>query len=229
MATATVSEVKAPPTPTLQLAPATVVSISYLRAFVTLLVVAHHSFLVYITMKFPRSPSFTAQPRYWLLFPVADPAGWPGFDLFVGWNDIFFMPLMFFISGIFVWPSLTKKGAGTFLKRRFLRVGVPFIVAVLLLGPLTYYPAFLQSGSSGLLAYAKAWLSLGNWPSGPAWFLWVLLAFDCLAAICFLAVPRAAESLGKLFGQTGQRPILFFLTLVALSQVAYLPLVWKLG
>jgi hypothetical protein len=229
MATATASELKAQPIPALLSAPTRVVAVSYLRAFVTLLVVAHHAVLVYTTLKPPRLPSFTTQPRYWLFLPVAEPSGWGGFDLFVGWNDIFFMPLMFFVSGIFVWTSLKQKGAATFLKRRLLRVGLPFVVGAAMLGPLMYYPAFVQFGGHGFMAYAKVWFSLGNWPSGPLWFLWVLLLFDCLASVAFVVAPRVFEFLGKVFGETGQRPILFFLALVAFSQVAYLPMVWKLG
>jgi peptidoglycan/LPS O-acetylase OafA/YrhL len=233
MATTTLNGIETAPAPASAAAPASLVSIpiSYLRAFVTLLVVAHHSFLVYITMKlqFQRSASFTTDPKYWMVFPVSDPAAWPGFDLFVGWNDVFFMPLMFFVSGLFVWSGLTKWGAVAFLKRRFLRLGLPFLVAAGVLGPLTYYPAYMQFGSRGLLSYAKAWLSLGNWPSGPPWFLWVLLTFDCLAALCFMVVPRFFDFLQTVFGRSGQSPVRFFLGLVAFSQLAYLPLVWKLG
>ena len=90
-------------------------SLSYLRAFVTVLVVAHHAGLAYVSFKFPHMPSFTAQPLYWTAFPVTDHVTWPGFDLFAGWNDIFFMALMFFISGLFVWPSLRSHGGAEFL------------------------------------------------------------------------------------------------------------------
>ena len=92
------------------------VSISYLRAFVTFLVVAHHVALVYSTIKPPAMKAFTDEPRFWLVFPVADPASWVGFSIFMGWNDIFFMPLMFFVSGVLVWQSLVRKGAGGLLR-----------------------------------------------------------------------------------------------------------------
>jgi hypothetical protein len=207
------------------------VSVSYLRAFVTLLVVAHHVALVYSTIKPPRLASFTVtdQPRFWMVFPVADPAGWAGFDIFMGWNDIFFMPLMFLVSGLLVWASLARKGAADFLKQRFVRLGLPF-VAMVLLGPLMYYPAYLQiAGHTGLAAYARTWLSLGNWPSGPSWFIWVLLVFNVLATVCFLTMPRAVESFGRWCGRLGEKPFLFFLALVALTQLVYMPLFLLLG
>ena len=201
-------------------------SLSYLRAFVTVLVVAHHAVIAYVPFKLPHVPSFTAQPLYWTGFPVTDHATWPGFLLFIGWNDIFFMALMFFISGLFVWPSLRAHGAAEFLKRRVLRLGLPFIVAAGILAPLAYYPAYLLFGASPRLsAYVHAWLSLGSWPAGPAWFLWVLLVFDCIAALCYVAVPRALESVARFLVKAGERPILFYFTLVAVSTAAFLPLV----
>src|SRR5215467_13007348 len=43
-------------------------------------------------------------------------------------NDTFFMALMFLLSGLFVWPSLERKGSARFLRDRTLRLGVPFAV-----------------------------------------------------------------------------------------------------
>ncbi|MGD0098631.1 MAG: acyltransferase [Terracidiphilus sp.] len=227
---ATQAIIEAPATPSQTVPGQTAVALSYLRAFVTLLVVAHHSAIVYMSMKIPHPASFTAQPRVWLMFPVADPAGWPGFDLFFAWNDTFFMSLMFLISGVFVWPSLRRHGASSFLRRRFLRVGLPFALSAALLGPLMYLPAYLQSPThAGLAEYWKVWLSLGNWPSGPTWFLWVLLGFDCLAGLCYLIAPRVIESFATIMGGMGTRPLRFFVALVVLSQAAYLPLFWKFG
>jgi hypothetical protein len=36
-----------------------------------------------------------------------------GFDGVVLFNDSFFMAAMFFLSGLFVWPSLKRKGIGS--------------------------------------------------------------------------------------------------------------------
>ena len=40
------------------------------------------------------------------------------------------MSLMFFLSGLFVPSSLARKGSGTFLSDRFLRIGLPLILVV---------------------------------------------------------------------------------------------------
>lgn len=205
------------------------VTISYIRACVVLLVVLEHAALVYSTIKVPRGATLAAEPRSWLMFPVDDPAGWLGFSLYFAWTELGNMPLLFFISGLFVWSSLKRRGAADFLKHRFLRLGVPFL-AMALLGPTMYYPAYLQIEPHGSLAqYAQRWLSLGNWPSGPSWFIWVLLTFNCVATLIFWKFPRALESVGRFTGRLGEKPFLFFLVLVVLVEATYLPLFMLLG
>jgi surface polysaccharide O-acyltransferase-like enzyme len=205
-------------------------SLSYLRAFVTLLVVAHHSALAYTTYAPPVPNDLTAQPAWWQAFPVVDPARWVGFNFLVGWNDIFFMSMMFFVSGLFVWPSLKRKGAAAFLRQRLLRLGLPFLMAIAVLAPLAYYATYLLTGADPRLpAFARMWISLKNWPGGPAWFLWLLLAFDCVAAALFLVVPRAVESAGWFWRKAGERPVLFYAALAALSSAAYIPMVRAYG
>jgi peptidoglycan/LPS O-acetylase OafA/YrhL len=200
-------------------------SIGYLRAFVTLLVLAHHSVLAYHPFAPPHPASLTAQPRWWLAFPVVDSQRWTGFGLLVGFNDIFFMSLMFFLSGLFVWNSLQRKRSGAFLRGRALRLGLPFLAAAAFVAPAAYYPAFLQTGArSGFAGFWKQWLSLGNWPAGPAWFVWVLLAFDCIAVLLFLAMPKWGDAIGRLASMGSRRPVAFFALLVAASAVVYIPM-----
>lgn len=206
------------------------VSLSYVRAFVTLLVVAHHSVLAYIPYKPVGGRSFTTRPAAWMGFPIVDASSWKGFGFLVGWNDIFFMALMFFVSGLFVWPSLTRKGAGDFVRQRILRLGVPFALAAAVIAPLAYYPAYRQFGvGTGIGEYARAWLSLGVWPAGPAWFVWVLLVFDCIAALLYVAAPSIVPSAARLWQKAAARPIVFFLLLVALSIAVYVPATYVFG
>jgi len=201
------------------------ISIGYLRAFVTLLVLAHHALLAYCPFAPPPPTSLLLQPRWWQAFPVVDTARWSGFSLFVGFNDTFFMSLMFFLSGLFVWNSLQRKGSGAFLRDRFLRLGLPFVFVAAFVAPLAYYPTFLQTGATtGFPGFSQQWLSLGNWPAGPAWFVWVLLAFDCVAVLFTLLLPKWGDSVGRLTASASRRPAVFFALLVALSAVAYIPM-----
>jgi Acyltransferase family len=201
------------------------VAISYLRAFVTLLVLAHHAVLAYHPFAPPPPASLLAQPRWWPAFPVIDSQRWTGFAVLVGFNDTFFMALMFFLSGLFVWKSLQRKGSAQFMRDRALRLGLPFLVAAAVVAPLAYYPSYLQTGAGGGVAgFWQQWRSLGNWPAGPAWFVWVLLAFDLIAAGLFLLMPKWGDRLGKVASGAERRPALFFGALVALSAAVYIPL-----
>jgi peptidoglycan/LPS O-acetylase OafA/YrhL len=200
-------------------------AIGYLRAFVTLLVVAHHAALAYCPFAPPSAPvSLDQKPLWWLAFPVVDAHRWIGFGIFVGFNDIFFMSLMFFLSGIFVWTSLRRKGAGTFARDRLLRLGLPFILAAALIAPLAYYPTYLQGGGHGLAGFWQQWKAMGTWPAGPAWFVWLLLVFDVVIAALYAFQPNFGEVLAKYAATAGQRPFRFFSTLVIASAVAYVPL-----
>jgi peptidoglycan/LPS O-acetylase OafA/YrhL len=200
------------------------VAIGYLRAFVTVLVLAHHAALAYHPFAPAPLTSLIAEPRLWPAFPVVDAQRWSGFSLLVGFNDTFFMSLMFFLSGLFVWKSLQRKGGGAFLRNRLFRLGLPFVVAAACLAPLAYYPAYLQTGHQGLAGFWQQWISLGNWPAGPAWFVWVLLAFDCVATVPFMLMPKWGDVLGRLLSRPSQRPIAFFAILVLASAVAYIPM-----
>jgi hypothetical protein len=199
-------------------------AMGYLRAFVTVLVLAHHAVLAYHPFAPAPPTSLLAQPRWWQTFPVVDAQRWSGFALLVGFNDIFFMSLMFFLSGLFVWQSLQRKSSGRFLRDRLLRLGLPFVGAAATVAPLAYYPTYLQAGHRGWSGFWHEWFALGTWPAGPAWFVWVLLAFDLIAAALFMWMPRWGESLGRLLASASRPPLLFFATLVGASAVVYIPM-----
>jgi peptidoglycan/LPS O-acetylase OafA/YrhL len=196
-------------------------SFDYLRAFIVLLVLLHHSVLAYAVM-------WPAQPRAFDIFPapIVDPQRWTGFDALAVFNDTFFMALMFLLSGLFVWPSLERKGGARFLRDRFLRLGVPFAVAAGILMPLAYYPSYAVTGADpGFLAYARAWLSLGFWPSGPAWFIWLLLVFDVVAAGVYMLGHRwAANTRAALHDGMYSPPAAFVALLLVVSALVYVPM-----
>jgi peptidoglycan/LPS O-acetylase OafA/YrhL len=196
--------------------------IGYLRAFIVALVVAHHAVLAYHPFAPPPPVSLAAQPRWWGAFPVVDSQRWTGFSLFAGFNDVFFMSLMFFLSGLFVWHGLLTKGSKNFLRGRFLRLGLPFVISAAVLAPFAYYPAYLQtSHHSGVGGFLRQWISLGQWPAGPAWFVWVLFVFDCVAALLFRIAPTWGATLGRIMPT---QPAKFFALLVTISALAYIPI-----
>ena len=157
------------------------VSIDYLRAFVTLLVLAHHSSLAYTTFAHADAANYLMSTA-----PIVDSRRWAFLDYAENFNDVFFMSLMFFISGLFVWPALKAKGARIFLRDRLLRLGLPFAAGVVFLMPIAYYPSWLAAG--GAPGYLKFWLHFtlrDGWSPGPLWFIWLLLLFDAIASGIF--------------------------------------------
>jgi hypothetical protein len=200
-------------------------AIGYLRAFIVALLIAHHAALAYHPFAPPPPASLVPQPRWWEAFPVVDAHRWSGFSLLVGFNDTFFMSLLFFLSGPFVWQSLVRKGTAKFLRDRLLRLGLPFVVATALLAPLAYYPTHLQSpGHSGFDGFWRQWTSLGQWPAGSAWFVWVLLVFDCIAALLFVVAPKWGAALRALTSGASRRPMVFVAALIAISASVRSPL-----
>ncbi|QOY90121.1 acyltransferase family protein [Paludibaculum fermentans] len=200
-------------------------AIGYLRAVLVVMVVAHHAALAYHPYAPPINATLAVEPRWWQAFPVVDAQRWSGALLLVGFNDIFFMSLMFFLSGLFVWQGLKSKGTSAFLRDRALRLGIPFVVAAAILAPLAYYPAYLQlAAHSGFDGFWNQWLSLGQWPAGPAWFIWVLLAFDAIAALLYTWKPKWGETLAARLPGAPGRPLVAFLALAAITALVYIPL-----
>src|ERR1700676_1752577 len=192
-------------------APVRIVPLDRMRSFVILLVLLHHSLLNYT----------------W--FGHGDPMRWLGFDLVVLFNDSFFMAFMFLISGLFVRDSLARKGWAIFLRDRAWRLGVPFLISIFVLMPIAYYPSFLRYHLPGTtdFNFLHFWwhtLTVGPWPSGPAWFLWVLLALDVLAAALWFAAPRVIQALGQFIFNLHHRPMTAFALFLIVSNAAYLPM-----
>jgi peptidoglycan/LPS O-acetylase OafA/YrhL len=193
------------------MAPVRVVALDRARTFATLLVVLHHSVLNYT------------------YFGHGDPMRWLGFDLVVLFNDSFFMAFMFFVSGLFVRDSLARKGPASFLRHRAWRLGVPYLVSVFVLMPIAYYPTFLRyhlpgTTDFGFLHFWWRTLTVGPWPSGPAWFLWVLLALDAAAAAVWWMAPGVIDALGRLIYAARNRPMTAFLVFLMVSTASYLPM-----
>jgi len=199
------------------------VEFDYLRVFVITLVLFHHAVLAYTT-----SASMNLENPIATTTPIADDRRWIGFDLIVAFNETFFMPLLFFVSGIFAWQSLARMGARKYFAGRLKRLGLPFLIGVLLLIPLAYYPAQLEVGLiKGVeVTYGAFWLEMvrsGFGTAGPLWFLWLLLAFSGLISLLYRAAPLPGGFIrGRLNILLG-RPVAFFGVLIGISIAAYLP------
>jgi glucan biosynthesis protein C len=199
-------------------------ALSNLRGFAIVMVVAFHSCIAYLSSQPDAALPFDVAPYGWRANPIVDSARWLGFDLFCAFQYIYLMQLLFFLSGLFVWPSLSRKGGGKFLYDRFLRLGVPFAIGLYVLMPVAYYPVYrVTAVDPSWSAFWSHWIGLPFWPSGPMWFLWLLLVFNVAAAGLFWLAPRAGEALGELSAKAGSHPGRFFIALVSVLALAYLP------
>ena len=140
------------------------------------------------------------------------------------------MTLMFFVSGLFVWRSLERKGGVSFLRDRLLRLGVPFLFGAMVIPPIAHFASYLQTSDAPTFgAYWRAWWALSDRPIGPMWFNAMLLVFD-FAAVGLLAIaPKWGERIGALASRGGERPARFFAVALILSALDYVPLALAYG
>jgi glucans biosynthesis protein C len=201
-----------------------------LRAFAIVMVVSFHSVLAYLASQ-PAAPEpFDSPPYHWLATPILDHQRWLAFDIYAAFQYVALMPVMFFLSGIFVWPSLARRGSWNFFSGRLLRIGLPFVFGVYMLMPIAYYPVYrVTAADPGWLAYWRHWTALPFWPGGPLWFLWELLLFDILALVLYLTAPRLIEMLGRFSVSVGATPRRYFVVLLGVSALSYVPLAFAFG
>jgi peptidoglycan/LPS O-acetylase OafA/YrhL len=202
------------------------IPLGYLRAIIIVLVIVHHTAVAYFLPVAPPPASSLVEYMHSIraISPVIDVVHSNLFFLLIFFNDRFLMPLMFLLSGLFVWGSLRRKGRLVFFRDRIIRLGIPFVVMVIL-APFTYYTSYLQTGSiGGLISFWQQWMSLGDWPTGPAWFLWLLLAFDIFVIPLSVLVPTRSGSLDKIPSAVVRRPATLFWVLVIVSSVSYIPM-----
>jgi surface polysaccharide O-acyltransferase-like enzyme len=176
------------------------------RTALTVLVVIHHAIIPYT------------------YYGHEDSKTWLGFDGVILATDSFFMALFFFLSGLFAWPSLKRKSVAHFLDERLLRLALPFAVAILFLMPLAYYAIELRTSDMSFHAFWIKTITVGPWPSGPVWFIWVLLTFDLVSVLLYKFAPDCLASLNRLSLKAFERPALFFAVFFAITAAAYVPM-----
>jgi hypothetical protein len=145
-----------------------------LRILLTALVVVHHAAITYGNI-----------PIWYYTEPASDPSG-KALDLLVIFNQTFFMGFFFLIAGYFVPGSYDRKGSRAFMRDRWVRLGIPLLVFLVVLRPILMaglYPkvraAFAEQGLS-----PPFWvLYLITWDPGPLWFVEVLLVFSLVYAM----------------------------------------------
>jgi surface polysaccharide O-acyltransferase-like enzyme len=68
------------------------------------------------------------------------------------------------------------------------------------------------------------WVAIGFPPTGPAWFVAVLLVFDCVAATLFTLVAAAMPALAAITLRLSRSPLLYFSVLLGITALVYIPM-----
>lgn len=181
-------------------------SLDRARTFLTLVVLLHHAVIPYTH------------------FGHTDPKSFFGFDMIVLATDSFFMAMFFFLSGLFAWSGIARKGQLGYLKDRLFRLGLPFAICALTLIPLAYYAVSLrQHPEIGFAAFWWKTVTVGPWPSGPIWFLWVLFGFDLVACLLHRLWPNLLDPINRLSLYGRRRPAAFFAVMLVVTAAFYVP------
>ena len=176
------------------------------RTFLTLVVLLHHAVIPYTH------------------FGHTDPTSFFGFDMIVLATDSFFMAMFFFLSGLFVWPGIARKGPLNHLQDRLFRLGLPFVICAFTIIPIAYYSFSLRQHPE--ISFASFWwktITVGPWPSGPIWFLWVLFSFDVIACLLYKLSPNLLDPINRLSLHGRRRPAAFFAVMLAVTAAFYIP------
>ena len=117
------------------------------------------------------------------------------FGVYQSFLQAFFMAALFFIAGYFSAAAYDRKGVARFLGDRFVRLGVPTLLYMLVIGPLTQHFLSRTWGSGGFGHQWLVHLEDGEWLSetGPMWFCAALLIFSVVYALARLTGWNAAR------------------------------------
>lgn len=179
------------------------------RVWLTVLVLAHHAALTYSDL--PIWP-YWEQPRDGSALAL---------DALVATNQAWFMGLFFLISGFFVPGGVDRHGVAGFVRGRLLRLGVPFLLFLVLLSPIYRYPGW----ASGAKQQGQGFLSylVTNFDPGPLWFVAVLLVFSLV-----YAAVRAVTGRRRVEIRTGRTPGVLVIVGLGLA-LGLLSYVWRIG
>lgn len=196
--------------------------IDYIRTFVVFLVVLDHVAQAY----------GLRSGDSWF---VKDPARADIYDCLHLIVDTFHMAILFLLAGMFVIPSASRRGIANFLKERWLKLGIPFIMGVILLVPPQTYYKYLQSHD-----YISYWAYLtdhvfkvdwyassifefdyplltGDLASSAFWFLYFLMLLTLVALFVWKCMPFVIQGLRHFCDWMIRHPLKGYFTVSLIS------------
>lgn len=146
--------------------------IDALRVLTTFLVVLHHTAITYGAIGgwyyHELAPSRSLSSQFLVFFCAL--------------NQAWFMGFFFLLAGYYTPPALDRKGTILFVRDRLIRLGVPLLLYVALIGPATIALAKIPEGRPIIDTLLRLWRR-GVIEVGPLWFAWALLIFSAFALL----------------------------------------------
>jgi glucan biosynthesis protein C len=189
-------------------APVRFLYIDYLRAFMVLLVVFEHALLPYAA-------------HYKFRAYIGDFGGNVFFDVFHLHNDAIMMPFLFLLAGMFVLPSLQRRGFASFAREKFFRLVIPFVLGVTILVPIQTYSKYLVTTDPNInyLDYLQNVYFFDRMAASGFWFLYVLFIFTFSLLAINTILPGFVKLVGRCITWAIERPVSGFLVFFMISAV----------
>lgn len=190
--------------------------IDNLRILLVILVILHHLAVTY-----------GGEGSWYYYESLADTITTTVLTLFVVVNQAFFMGFYFLIAAYFVPRSLERKACRQYLKGRLMRLGLPLVFQLLVMGPLLGYGlAVTVWGFDGSL-----WTHLGHYwkdypglDTGPLWFVEALLIFSIVYALWWKLAKPPAHKVRSVGAAPGNLAIALYALAVGL--ITFVVRVW---
>jgi glucan biosynthesis protein C len=199
--------------------PGRLVFADHLKAALVILVLLHHIAVIYAG----NTPFYYVEPA------TGQPVALIALVLFQLFNQAYFMGFFFFLSGYFTPGSHDRKGPAHFLRDRLIRLGIPILVFMFVLGPVAATGIWQVPSSLTGITTPLTWQDYpGLVNIGPLWFALMLLVFDCGYAALRLAARRPAAQGESPASVPRYRAIGVFILVLALTSYL-IRIVWPLG
>jgi glucan biosynthesis protein C len=135
-------------------------------------------------------------PAHALALIALNNEGWTGVERAAYWMiHVFRLPLFFLVAGFFAALLLEARGIRTLLSNRIVRIGIPMLVVILLVGP----PLdLLMQSQMGLDLRPEGVGAFLDFQPSYVWFLWylaMLYAMTLLARWALSALPTTRQLL----------------------------------
>ena len=145
------------------------------------------------------------------------------FAFFQMFTQAYFMSLLFMISGYFTRKSLERKTTGQFIAGRLYRLGVPLVIYIFLLHPLSVRLAYPETDLLNYFVQGIIHFRFVSW-TGPMWFVEALLIFSLAYLVVRMIPLKRNKSIPVSLSYSKIIFLVVFITLLAFITRLFFPI-----